>query len=141
MKAMKFIVPIVAIFFLAATTAAFLGVRELSFAACIQLLPAMQLCHGPALDGIVLAQACSAKEYLTVVEQNLATLHTHLAYAHLLFYSLQFTALCIEELHIKAIEVRRLGIPKLRVRNMGGQDRKTVLHGRLHVTDMVIAFV
>lgn len=41
MKAMKFIVPIVAIFFLAATTAAFLGVRELSFAACIQLLPAI----------------------------------------------------------------------------------------------------
>ena len=41
MKAMRFIVPIVALFFLGAVTAAFLGVRELSFAAAFQLFPAI----------------------------------------------------------------------------------------------------
>ena len=41
MKAMRFIVPIVALFFLGAVTTAFLGVRELSFAAAFQLFPAI----------------------------------------------------------------------------------------------------
>ena len=41
MKAMKVIVPLTALFFLTAVTAAFLGGRELAFAAGFQLLPAM----------------------------------------------------------------------------------------------------
>ena len=41
MKAMRIIVPLVALFFLGAVTAAFLGVRELSFAASLQLIPAV----------------------------------------------------------------------------------------------------
>ncbi|MBR2838886.1 MAG: 4Fe-4S binding protein [Kiritimatiellae bacterium] len=42
MKALKFITPVVALFFLAATTAAFvLGVRRLAFAAGLQLVPAI----------------------------------------------------------------------------------------------------
>ena len=38
---MRFLVPLAALFFLGATTAAFLGVRELSFAASLQLVPAV----------------------------------------------------------------------------------------------------
>ena len=41
MKVMRFIVPLVALFFLGSVTAAFLGVRELSFAASLQLMPAI----------------------------------------------------------------------------------------------------
>ena len=41
MKAMRIIVPLVALFFLGAVTAAFFGVRELSFAASLQLIPAI----------------------------------------------------------------------------------------------------
>ena len=45
----KIIVPVVALFFFAAVTAAFLGVRELAFAAKLQLIPAALACSWIAL--------------------------------------------------------------------------------------------